>query len=188
MKRIVPYLAAFAITASCTPLYAMSPVVAGSVGTHCESRSKKERDYVGGVTHNEIKDIRFIVVTLANVAILKLPKHERQLNEAGNRIDHVHPLNFWRVIFSDKEMTSAMHSIKRRSVVWKRFIKGSSNSFEEERTRKNLQEEFIRDFTSQLNIDHSPVAAALNNREWKEFVELLLDLVPREDNPGRYDF
>lgn len=151
------------------------------------AKGKVKRIYQVGVTDTEIKDIRFIVTTLGNVPILKLKNYKNALESAGDRVDHVHPLNFWKAIFTDKEMISAMHSIRRRTLVWKKFMTGMGKSLQEEKDHKNLRPEFVEEFCQKLGVPYNAVNIQLSNSNWKGFVRVLLEQVPREGESDRYN-
>lgn len=150
-------------------------------------KAKQLRDYYKEPSKNHVDDMRFIVLTLGNQPLLKLKKFKSSLKSAGDRIDDVHPLHFWRVIFSDDETISAVHSMKRRKKVWKPFMKGMGQSLDEAADRNNIRPEHIQDLASHVGVDSSFFEEYLNNRDWEGFAKALLTHVPRPEGTDRYD-
>ncbi len=151
------------------------------------ARVTDSRDYYGTVTDSQVKDMCFIVMTLGNEPLLKLKQYKNDLESAGDRLDSVHPLNFWKTIFSDEKTISAMHSIKHRKKVWKSFIKGMGKSLQLAFDANNLKPEYITDFATHLEIDPAAIQPFITKNDWEELAKQLLILVPREGNIDRYD-
>lgn len=151
------------------------------------SRAINLRDYYAPITASILKDIRFIIMTLGNEPIIKLKNYKPQLEDAGNRLDEVHPLNFWRVIFTDEKLTSAIHNIYKRKKVWKNFIKGMGKSLDEAVERNNLNHEYIEDFAKQIGIDIRLIKKPIDKKDWEEFAKSLLSHVHRNGHLDRYD-
>lgn len=152
-----------------------------------QPRFEDHRDYYAPTSEAALKDMRFIISTLGNEPLLKLKQHKKNLTEAGDRLKDVHPLNFWKEIFSDEKMTSAFHNIKRRGKVWKSFIKGMGKSLQEAVDGNNLKDEYIQDFASKVNIDVNFIKDSLQKCDWSEFAKQLLNHVPRQGNIDRYN-
>jgi hypothetical protein len=150
-------------------------------------KAKQLREYFKETSGKHIDDMRFIILTLGNEPLLKLKKFKSSLKSAGDRIDDVHPLHFWSVIFSDNETISAVHSMKRRRKIWKPFMKGMGQSLDEAADRNNIRPEHIQDFASRIGIDQSLFEEFLNNKDWGGFVKALLTHVPRPEGTDRYD-
>lgn len=150
-------------------------------------KAKQLRKYSILPSEQNIDDMRYIVLTLGNEPLLKLKKYKTPLKNAGDRIDDVHPLHFWRVIFTSDDTISAIHSIKRRKKVWKPFIKGMGDSLEEAADRNNITPEQIEDFAKLVGVDKTLFEQHLYNREWEEFARVLLASVQREEGTDRYD-
>lgn len=147
----------------------------------------RDYDYNRAVSSSEISDIRFIVLTLSNTPLLKLKKYKKDIESAGDRINNVHPLNFWRVIFTDKEMIAAMHNIKGRDRIWKSFVNGSTDGFDDAVALNLMHTSYIEDFASRVGIDVNIILNTLKHHEWTNFIKLLLIHVPRDGNPDRYN-
>jgi len=144
------------------------------------------RDYQRKETKEEIQALRFIITSLSNVPLLKLGKLEGDLNHAGDKIDGLHPLNTWRIIFTDNELISSMHNIRNRKLVWKRFIKQMGDSLELSCEKGEIEKQHIEDFSQKIGIDPSLIKGQILSRRWEDFVKQLLVHVKRTDDSGRY--
>lgn len=149
--------------------------------------SSKGRNYLLAVTADECEDIRYILKCLATRSWTDLLGSRGSLNRAGDRIDHVHPLRFIMCILSDEEMKGCVHSIRDRKQIWKSFFSGLEESLEEESQRNNMKFEFVEDFSINLGINSSSIIGYIEDRDWPELVDVLLVLLPRQGEPGRYD-
>lgn len=150
-------------------------------------KAKYLRDYKKMPTQSQIEDMRYIVLTLGNEPLLKLKKFEANLKSAGDRVDEVHPLHFWKVIFTDSETISAIHNIKNRKFVWKPFIKGMGDSLQEAAERNNIEPESIKDFAHQIGVNKELFENFLHNQDWEGFAKALLTYVSRSNGTDRYD-
>lgn len=154
----------------------------------CSNRATSTpRNYAEPASAADKADIRFIVTSLATKSWAQLLGQRSSLNKAGDRVDHVHPLRFVQVIFTDDEMNGCLHSIRDRSLVWKKFFSGLAGSLDEESARNNMRPEFIQDFAASLKIDPSLFMGLLQQKRWSDFIDVLLKTIPRSGNPGRYE-
>lgn len=149
--------------------------------------ASKPRKYNENVSSADKSDVRYIITTLATSTWTTLLSEKSSLKKAGERVDHVHPLRFLMCVFTDDEMNGCVHSIRDRSKVWKEFFSGLSNTLEEEAGKDNMRPEFIRDFSKKVKVDLNLLLKPINDRRWKDFVDILLEQIPRTGNPDRYD-
>lgn len=151
------------------------------------SKAAKVRNYNHPVPESIINDIRFIILTLGNKPLLKLKKYESDLKSAGDRLENIHPLNIWRTIFTDNEMISAMYNIKKRSKVWGSFIKGMAKSLDEAQQVNDLKSEYIEDFCDKINVKSGLLISYINTHDWEGMIKQILNHIPRDGEPDRYD-
>lgn len=145
------------------------------------------RDYSCGVTANEKENIHFIVKTLADKSLIVIAKERYSLEAAGDRIDHVHPLNFLLVIFSDEEMKVAIRNIRGKGWVWSNFLGGLKDTLNAESQIKNILP-YVNDFAAKLNIDPNLILPAIQSKNWDLLVDQLIHYIPRSGDSNRYDF
>jgi hypothetical protein len=151
---------------------------------------KKEdfRDYYAPVTKQEKKDIHYIVTSLAYDSLISLGASKSSLKKAGDRIEQLHPFKFLSTIFTNEELKAGIHAIRDRTAwVWDEFIGGFVRGFKEETAKKNMKNEFIQDFSSVVGIDPALIMPSIQGGKWKEMVNILIDTIPRENDPNRYN-
>lgn len=151
------------------------------------SKATQLREYHISPTDEDISNMRYIISTLGNKPLLKLKRYEKSLNNAGDKIDHLHPLHFWRVVFTNDDLTAGIHSIKRRKKVWKVFMKGMAESLQEAANRNNILQEHLTDFSTQVGVDIKYISMPIKKGDWENFARALLYHVSRGAGTGRYD-
>lgn len=145
------------------------------------------RIYSAKLEASEREDIAYIVTNLGRSSLKKLLTLKSSLKKAGTRVDHVHPFKFISCIFLDEELKVSFLQIKERGGwVGKEFFNGMYDSLTEEAKLDNL-EKYIADFANQLHIDPALISKAINERDWKELINGLINALPRKGNPNRYD-
>ncbi|HEY4832090.1 MAG TPA: hypothetical protein VIH61_05960 [Waddliaceae bacterium] len=153
-----------------------------------KSTSAGYRDYYQPVNDDKKKAIRFILKTMAKKSLTSLWSYKSQLEDAGRSIDQVHPLRFLQTVFTDEELKAYFHQIKKRaSWIWGEFIKGLKTSLQEELNIDNLKDVHIYDFAMNVNIDPTLIYELILYSQWEEFINILLQYVPREGQFDRYD-
>lgn len=146
------------------------------------------RDYSKTLTSFEFADIHFIIKTMATKSLTSLLKYKSALNDAGDRVDHVHPLKFLLAIFKDEELKVHMHNLKKRGgMVWSEFYKGLKGSLQEELDLGNLTDDMIDDFSYTLDLDSALISDDIKKEHWDVFIKTLIVKIPREGDSGRYD-
>lgn len=151
------------------------------------SKKAQGRDYNAPVTKSEKKDIHYIITTLARDSLISIGTSESSLKKAGKRINHIHPLRFLIIAFSDEELKAGVHGIRdRTSWISNGFFDGIGKSFSEEKAKQNLKPEFIKDFANILQVDINAITPFIQQSKWKDFINFLIDTIPRENDPNRY--
>lgn len=146
------------------------------------------RSYYAPLTPAETRDIVFIVTTLSNSSsFINLLKHKGELERAGQRVNHVHPLKFLMAIFSDEKSKAGVRNIRSRSFVWNEFFKGLKDSFNEESSKGNLKDDQIQDFAAHFNLSPALLTPPLKAGQWDQFVDILINSIPRGGGHSRYD-
>lgn len=160
----------------------------------CQHVSRSQGGFLGAprrfdssIEHKDREDIRYIVTSLANKSILGIASIQGELEAAGNRIDHLHPLCFLMVVFSDEELKVGIRNIRGRTLFWNPFISGLKTSLTTEARLDNMRPEFIHNFSSVVNINPAIIIPSLQNQQWDEFIDLLIIHVKREGNHDRYN-
>lgn len=159
----------------------------GSIIVMPYRKATRTRNYYTSISSHEKKDIRYIITTLANDSLASIGTSRSSLKKAGERIDHIHPLRFLVTAFSDEELKVGIHAIRSRGgLVWDEFSSGLIKSLKEESSRQNIQPEFIQDFAAQLGLNTSLIVPPIQESRWKDLINLLIDSIPRANDPNRY--
>ena len=177
------------LTESALKKFTMDVFVAGSKVSKVVAKQSKNtpRNYWNPVTPEEKKDVSLILKTLATVHPIKLLGHKKKLENAGDRVDHLHPFKWLMCILTDEELKVYVHTLEdQRGMAWKGFLNGTTKSLEQESSLGNLKPEYINDFSAQLKIDPNAIIPALKDRRWEKFVEIVIDIVPWEGGSDRY--
>lgn len=145
------------------------------------------RDYSYPASDDEKELIAFIVTTLGNKPLTKIYREKDALKKAGDKIDHIHPLRFLEVVFTDEELKASIANIRESRWVWGEFKKGLFNSLKDETKNRNVTSEYIADFANTVNIDPQLIVPYFLQLDWDGLIFALIKNVPREGNPTRYD-
>jgi hypothetical protein len=145
------------------------------------------RNYFAEVSTKEFEDLQFIIKTLGFKSLPKIIKEKGSLEKAGDRIDHLHPLRFLLLIFSNEELLAGVHNIRNRSWVWGEFSTNLKNTLREEADKNNIAADQIQDFAAKLSLDTDAITSPLQYRQWDTFVDLLLTTIKRNSDSGKYD-
>lgn len=145
------------------------------------------RDYSASVTQAESNDIRFIVTSLADKSLMAIAFIKGDLEEAGDRIDHLHPLRFLMTMFTDEEMKVAIRNIRGRGWIWSNFAGGLKQSLATETRNGNMKDEYIIHFAQTVEVDVNHIYPAIAAHNWDHLLEVLINEVPRKGNHDRYD-
>ena len=146
------------------------------------------REYARPLTEQEIKDITYIITTLANKPMAKILLYKASLDRAGSRIEQVHPLRFLECVFTSELLKAGIRSIRKRGWIWRDFSSGFGRSMEEEQLKGNLTEEQIFDFSQLVGIDPWLLIEPIEKKNWPKVIDLLIKHLPREEDCNRYDF
>lgn len=152
------------------------------------SRMKKNgRDYAKRVSKAEKKDLSDIVKALAYDSWTSLMGNKSSLNAKGKNIESVHPFRFLETVFRNEELKAGIHAIRDRGgLFWNDFIKGLTRSLDEEANQQNLLP-FTSEFANNIHFSEARMLPYLQQKKWTDFVNLLIDEIPREISPDRYD-
>ncbi len=145
------------------------------------------RDYYVNLSYDEVNDIRFIITFLANRSFVTIATHRGALEEAGERIEHIHPLRFLATVFTDEELKVGMRNVRGKGLIWGDFSGGLKTSLSSENSIGNITDDQILDFANTVKIAPSIIYASIKQGRWDEFIDLLITHVPRNGDHNRYD-
>lgn len=147
----------------------------------------RPRNFYNELTHIEKKDIRYIITSLANDSLISIAIHRTNLENAGDRIDHIHPLRFLLTVFMNEELKVGVRNIRGRGWIWGDFCSGLKESLRTEHSIGNLKKEHIQELASKLELDPNLLMSSLDKQNWDEFIEMLITKVQRKGESSRYD-
>lgn len=147
----------------------------------------KPRDYFEPLSQQDRTDIYYILRTLANSTLIKIGGQKSSLKRAGDRIEHIHPLKFLQFVFSEEELKVCMRNVQGRSWVWKEFLEGLTTSLKNEASLNNISMQYVTDLAKKINVDVNLILPWIQNRRWEDLVNGLIQYVPRQSGPNRYD-
>ncbi len=145
------------------------------------------RDYHAELTPEEETDIRYIITFLAQKSLISIAFEKGDLEKAGDRIDHIHPLRFLLTIFLDEELKVRIQNIRGKGWVWNRFIGGLKECLFTEYGLGNLREAYVEEFAELLGLDCDALLPFFQEQKWRDLVNYLIAEVPREGDYDRYD-
>lgn len=151
-----------------------------------------KRDYSAELSKGDKDDIKLILTTMAKYAsndptkLFRLWRKEKDLKQAGDRIEKIHPLRFLSHVFTNEELKAAMAAVRKCSIVWKKYYEGFNESMEIENKNENLTP-YITDFATFLSINSASVTNIVGNKDWAGLIDYLIESIPRTGNT-RIDF
>lgn len=147
------------------------------------------RQYAASVTPKEKEKIRYIVTTLGHQSIPHITSARSNLKKTGSQINHIHPLKFLITVFTDEEIKAGIHAIRGRAIgwIWDEFAEGLIKSLKEETANQNMKMEYIQDFANTIRLNINLILPSIQQGKWLEFINILIDNVPRQNDPRRYD-
>lgn len=162
-------------------------LVVTQAGIFAKAKKDRMRDYDAAITKEERNNIAFIVKTLGFDSVIGIGKEKSSLESAGKKIEHLHPFCFLKAVFRDEELKAGMAAIRDRiSWIKNGFFDGIYGSLKDEAQQGNL-DPHIEDFSKKLKIDPITVRAYIEKKKWKDMVDYLIDTIPREKDPKRYN-
>lgn len=149
-------------------------------------KGKGARNYGSPVSSKEKEDIRYIIRSLAKYNWAQLAKEESSLKKAGDKINHIHPLRFLQCVFTDEELKVGLFVIRNKSLVWGQYYDGLKKSLNDESDLNNLVQ-FTPDFANKVGINVNAILPYVQSRQWSALIDVLINSLPRDGNPDRYD-
>ncbi len=162
-------------------------LVVSHAGITVRAKKQSWRDYNTPVSKKEKEDITYIITTLANDSLISIGTSKSSLKKAGDRIDHLHPFCFLTTVFTDEKLKAGINAIRDRGGwIWSGFLDGIKGSLSEEGSNKNLLQ-FTSNFANKIKIDADLILLSIQQARWSDFINILIDKVPREIDPNRYE-
>ncbi|WP_213155695.1 hypothetical protein [Neochlamydia sp. AcF65] len=155
----------------------------------CVNKGKHKvlRNYSSPVSAEEKNNIRYVIRSLAKYNLAQLAREKSSLERAGDKINHLHPFRFLQCIFNDEELKAGLHAIRKKGgYVWSNYYDGMKSSLNEELDKDNLIQ-FTSDFADNVGVNVNEILPYVQARQWSNLVDVLINSIPRQGNPQRYD-
>jgi hypothetical protein len=151
-----------------------------------KGKSIGPRNYGLPVSATEKENIRYIIRSLAKYNWAQLAKEEPSLKKAGDKINHIHPFRFLQCVFTDEELKVGLFVIRNKSLVWGQYFDGLKDSLNDESNLNNLVQ-FTPDFANNVGINIYSILPYAQTRQWGLLIDTLINTIPRQGNPDRYN-
>jgi hypothetical protein len=157
-----------------------------------EAQDEDFRNYNKPITKEDIENLRYIIKISAWGSDWEVARYGFDMNDKGKKLEHLHPLRFLMIIFTDEEMKAGIHKLRAAEriggeYIWGRFLGGIKRGLTEETAKNNVKIEHIKDFAKKVGIDSALIIPSLQQHKWEKCVDILIDNIPRKNNPGRYN-
>lgn len=151
-----------------------------------KAKQSGPRNYGAPVSSSDKDNIRYIIISLAKYNWAQLAKEESSLKKAGDKINGVHPFRFLQCVFTDEELKVGLYVIRNKSLVWGDYYDGLKKSLNEESDLNNLVQ-FTPDFANNIGVNVNTILPYVQTRQWSVLIDVLINSIPRQGNPDRYD-
>lgn len=147
---------------------------------------KGPRNYGAPVSSGDKEKISYIILSLAKYNWMQLAKEESSLKKVGKQIENIHPFRFLQCIFTDEKLKAGLFVIRNKNLVWGDYYDGLRKSLNEESDLNNLVQ-FTPDFANKVGVNVNTILPYVQTRQWSTLIDVLINSIPREGNPDRYD-
>jgi hypothetical protein len=118
-----------------------------------------------------------LITTMGENGKLSLLMKQSHLKEIGVRINHVHPLKFLAVIFSQAPLKAHMNVIFDDYFIRSRFMDGLAPRLDREAEKKTL-DLYAKDFAKEVKVPVDNIRTFFQSRDWENFVRYLMRYEP----------
>jgi hypothetical protein len=125
------------------------------------------------LNEQEKNAIRDIISSMGQKNFAFLILNSGHLTELGNRIDHVHPLQFMGFILSDPFLKKCLQNIHENYFKWSAFVDGFAGGMERELMNQTLYPE-LEKFAPFIGKDYQILLRFVYAENWKGFIECLI--------------
>jgi len=134
------------------------------------------------ITEAEAQMIYQIIDTVGTNGLGTLYFKEDELKDLGNKVQHVHPLKFLEVVFTDPHLKECMKNVEEWPLTKLRgFMQGSGGTpgfiqkCERESSRNNLQP-YVLSFCQAVKAHPDQVRDLIEKKQWEKLVRYLIKL------------
>lgn len=148
-----------------------------------------ERVYDREPSWQDRSDVHYVVNNLAERKWYWLLAHMGEMKRAGDRIEPLHPLRFLQVVFTDEKLKSSIRNISSKGGrFWNELMGGLKRSLSEEQGKGNITTKQVNEFAKAVGIEPLLISGAITASRWDDFVALLIQHVPNQNDGNRIDW
>ncbi len=140
----------------------------------CATSDEMNRYYSLDFSKSDVANTNKIIKSMGEHALYRLLLMKRELEKAGDRIEHVHPMRFIGHIFSHPKLANHMREVKRSRFKWSNFIGGFSRKMEAESKANNLIP-YVAGFCEVTGANMQTVNHYILRKDW---AGLVVHLIP----------
>ncbi len=125
------------------------------------------------LSSSEMRQISYIITTLAEHNVLELAFKKKDLEKRGKRINQVHPLRFMGYILSSAHLRKCAYEIEKSSFKWDAFIGGFAKRMKEEHSKGNVIP-YLRGFAELLGVSVDQIIHYVHKKNFEGLVRYLM--------------
>lgn len=149
-------------------------LVLGILPSLCAYSDAEKRPYYElAVSGDERGKIHRLIDKLGNESLYHLLLKKREMERLGDEIDHVHPMRFLGVIFSNGHLKKSMKGVYDSSFKWNRFISGLSKKLKRNKRNGNVFQ-YSEGLAADTGKDAGEIRKKLNQEDWSGLVKYLM--------------
>ncbi|MFZ4772363.1 MAG: hypothetical protein ACOYK9_00020 [Chlamydiia bacterium] len=130
--------------------------------------------FQGAIPQEEVLAVGEVVTILSESNLLSLAGKKGQLTEIGKKIEHLHPLDFLKVVAVSKPLLRHLKNIQKSSVKWRAFISGMTRSLNTVSLQKSFPDE-VATFAISLEISIAKLQDSIDKKDWEQFVKIVIE-------------
>lgn len=129
--------------------------------------------YHGSIPKDEAGAVSEIVIVISESNLISLAGKRKYLLRVGKKIEHLHPLDFLKVVAVSKPLLDHLRNIQKSSVKWRAFVSGISKGFEEASNKEKFGDE-VAIFAEGLQYSKDELLKITQKKDWDSFVRFVL--------------
>jgi hypothetical protein len=137
------------------------------------------REYTHDLSAKELEDMQYFVTTIAYKPLDDVVLERRELENALERLDHIHPLRFIAACVEDLELRNAMHTIREDKWLWKNFFGKVKKTFNAEAKVGNMKPDYVKQFCAALDLEEETILSFVSEKKWDALADYLYAKYPR---------
>jgi hypothetical protein len=129
--------------------------------------------YQGSIPSEEAGAVGEIVTVMSESNLLSLASKRKYLVRVGKKIEHLHPLDFLKVVVVSKPLLEHLRNIQKSSVKWRAFVSGISKGFDEAASKGEFDKEIIT-FCQVVKIPQDELLPIGQKKDWESFLRSVI--------------